>query len=75
MTGGNGLGAFSADQQRTERQVLCPYCWQTITVLIEPGDAGCAYVEDCWVCCRPILFDVHVGADGGLLVETRSEDD
>ena len=27
----------------------CPYCWETISMFLEPVN-----VEDCEVCCRPI---------------------
>lgn len=32
----------------------CPYCWQTISMLLEVSDEEQAYIEDCEVCCRPI---------------------
>ena len=32
----------------------CPYCWQTISMLLEASDEEQAYIEDCEVCCRPI---------------------
>ena len=32
----------------------CPYCWQKISMLIEPTDEITVYVEDCEICCNPI---------------------
>lgn len=32
----------------------CPYCWETISMLLEPLEEEQSYVEDCEVCCRPI---------------------
>ena len=32
----------------------CPYCWQQISMLIEPSDQTITYIEDCEICCRPI---------------------
>ena len=39
----------------------CPYCWEEISMLLEPSSTEQQYIEDCEVCCRPIqikfLFD------------------
>ena len=32
----------------------CPYCWETISMFLEPVNGEQRYVEDCEVCCRPI---------------------
>ncbi|WP_010521575.1 CPXCG motif-containing cysteine-rich protein [Aquimarina agarivorans] len=32
----------------------CPYCWETISMLLDPSVASQTYVEDCEVCCNPI---------------------
>ncbi len=32
----------------------CPYCWEEISMLLEPSNQVQQYVEDCEVCCRPI---------------------
>lgn len=32
----------------------CPYCWQEISLLLDPSVSDLEYVEDCEVCCRPI---------------------
>ncbi len=61
--------------QLEEQSITCPYCWESISVLLEPGDMGGSYVEDCQVCCRPIVFQLHVGFDGELSVDVGREDD
>ena len=33
------------------------------------------YVEDCQVCCRPIVLTVRVDEDGETHIEARSESD
>jgi hypothetical protein len=58
-----------------EQSITCPYCWESISVLLDPGDSGGSYVEDCQVCCRPILFRLHVAHDGGLVADVSREDD
>ena len=55
--------------------VDCPYCGETIDVLIDGSDAGTDYIEDCQVCCRPILFSLHEDISGQVLVTVRSENE
>jgi len=32
----------------------CPYCWERISMLLDPDMRDEVYVEDCQVCCNPI---------------------
>lgn len=32
----------------------CPYCWETISMLLDSSVSKQTYVEDCEVCCNPI---------------------
>lgn len=32
----------------------CPYCWQNISMILDPNGLDQEYVEDCEVCCQPI---------------------
>ena len=32
----------------------CPYCWQSISMLLDEMEEEQHYIEDCEVCCRPI---------------------
>ena len=49
-----------------EHFYTCPYCWETISSVLDLSAAAQAYVEDCEVCCRPIelSFTVEDGALG-----------
>lgn len=58
-----------------EEAVSCPYCGETITVLIDCSYPEQSYTEDCQVCCQPIILDVSVDEDGNAQVFTRREDD
>lgn len=58
-----------------ETRIHCPYCGETISVLIDGSVEQQDYIEDCQVCCRPIVFTTRIGADGAVQVETRHEDD
>ncbi len=61
----------SGDLQETA--IGCPYCGESITVLLNPEDVDLGYVEDCQVCCRPIEMSVSEGALGDLLVQVRTD--
>lgn len=58
-----------------EQSVGCPYCGETILVLVDDSLPRQNYIEDCQVCCRPIVFDVVVDADGEILLTVRSENE
>ena len=36
----------------------CPYCWEEISMLLDPSVIEQTYVEDCEVCCNPIEITV-----------------
>lgn len=58
----------------TETAINCPYCGETIEVLLDPEDAQ-QYIEDCQVCCRPITFVVTPASNGDLSVAVYSENE
>jgi len=43
-----------------EQTIQCPYCGESIDVLIDASESEQAYIEDCQVCCRPINFIVKI---------------
>lgn len=55
--------------------VQCPYCWETLELSVDPSVADQEYVEDCQVCCQPIV--VHVVLDENLTptVDVRAENE
>ncbi|MGB5236491.1 MAG: CPXCG motif-containing cysteine-rich protein [Flavobacteriaceae bacterium] len=32
----------------------CPYCWEEVSMLLDPSVSAQSYVEDCEICCNPI---------------------
>ena len=42
----------------------CPYCWQQVSVLVDPSVSEQSYIEDCEVCCRPTQFHIQVEESG-----------
>ncbi len=53
------------------RDITCPWCWETISVEIDLSAGGQRYVEDCQVCCQPIEITFEV--DDGELSDVRAE--
>ena len=58
-----------------ELSISCPYCGETITVLVDGSVEEQQYIEDCEVCCRPMDITATVRADGSLRVDVRREND
>lgn len=56
-----------------DRSIHCPYCGESIGVLIDSSVAEQDYIEDCQVCCRPIDFSVSVGPDGEVRLRATSD--
>ncbi|MFD2179633.1 CPXCG motif-containing cysteine-rich protein [Veronia pacifica] len=59
----------------TERSIGCPYCGEVIEVLIDSTDIDQQYIEDCQVCCKPIVFKIYGSFDGNVDVHVFSEDE
>ena len=62
-------------QQIATRQIQCPYCGETIEVLIDCSVSQQKYIEDCQVCCRPIDFNVSIDQDGDPFVSVSHENE
>ncbi|MET1255209.1 CPXCG motif-containing cysteine-rich protein [Aliikangiella maris] len=60
-------------QQQTSIQ--CPYCWEIIEVLVDCSETQQNYIEDCQVCCRPIVFDVTIDSGNGVELYAKTEDE
>ena len=58
-----------------EATIYCPYCGEMNTVFIEPLQEEQEYIEDCQVCCRPIVFHVRPEADGSYAVHVQTENE
>ena len=55
--------------------IQCPYCGETIDLVIDDSVDQQQYVEDCHVCCRPINIAVAVQEDGSIVVQAWAEND
>ena len=55
-------------------EVTCPYCGETVTILVDLGGGRRqSYVEDCQVCCRPWEVIVTL-LDNEVTVDVRTSD-
>jgi len=55
-------------------RIYCPYCGESIDIVVDASLAQQHYVEDCSVCCRPMELSVSVDS-GQVSVEARRDDD
>jgi transcription elongation factor Elf1 len=46
-----------------EHEFLCPYCGQSISMVLDLSVSPQTYVEDCEVCCKPIEIHYTVEED------------
>ena len=46
--------------------ITCPYCWESIEITLDLSVEEQQQVEDCSVCCRPIVIRYRA-AEGGLV--------
>ena len=53
----------------------CPYCGERIELLVDSSIEQQSYIEDCQVCCRPILISAFTDEQGDVTVEVRTEDE
>ncbi len=62
--------------QPLESQTIdCPHCGEPIEMLVDCSAGDQEYVEDCTVCCRPIVVRVAV-EDGEVVgIEGRAENE
>ena len=58
----------------TTVSVLCPYCGESVELLIDATLPSQQYVEDCEVCCRPMVVSIEASADEPVVNVTPEND-
>lgn len=53
----------------------CPYCGESIELVIDCSEGEQCYIEDCEVCCRPIALTVSVNEEGQVDVRAQHENE
>jgi hypothetical protein len=66
-----GLGLTGVEP----REISCPYCGETIEILVDPSEERQSFIEGCHVCGRPINITVVIDAEGELHVHANPADD
>lgn len=56
----------------TEHFFSCPYCGETISMLLDLSVPSQTYIEDCEVCCRPIHIRYETDGEAVLSFEAAS---
>lgn len=51
----------------------CPNCWERVEIVVDYEDAEQEIIEDCSVCCSPMIIALHAGDDEELQAEARPE--
>ena len=57
------------------KNVQCPYCWESFELVIDPSETHQEYVEDCFVCCRPIHLIINIDNLKDIHIQALSEDE
>ena len=58
-----------------EFSLQCPNCGETVEIFVDSSVDQQVYVEDCPVCCRPMLLAVSYDELSGITVVANREDD
>jgi hypothetical protein len=61
-----GLGNVCSRSVIQFETITCPYCWEPIEIALDLSVDEQQQVEDCSVCCRPIVIR-YSAAEGELL--------
>lgn len=52
-------------------EVSCPYCGETIAIVLDLSVDEQSYIEDCSVCCQPMT--ISYSTEDGELADVRVE--
>ena len=55
--------------------IYCPYCNEPIQVSVDCSEASQSYIEDCQVCCQPILLNINIDPQNIINIEARQENE
>lgn len=55
--------------------ISCPYCGEQNELVIDTSVPQQEYIEDCVVCCRPMLLRITVNESGEMGIDVRAENE
>lgn len=61
--------------QLLDKNIICPYCVETIKLVIDCSIPDQEYIEDCEVCCRPINLFVSINENGAIDISPKYENE
>lgn len=53
--------------------IQCPYCWEMIDITVDCSVPSQEYVEDCEVCCQPIVLLINTNNDDAPSITVKRE--
>jgi hypothetical protein len=53
----------------------CPYCGESIELVVDTSITQQEYIEDCQVCCRPMIISADIETNGEVCLAIRSENE
>ncbi len=53
--------------------VSCPWCGEVNHTFFDLSAGNQSYVEDCQICCRPMILSFHIDENGGVQVSSERE--
>ena len=53
--------------------VTCPWCGEVNHTFFDLSAGNQSYVEDCQVCCRPMILRYQIDSDGQVEVSSERE--
>ena len=54
-------------------EAYCPSCGEAIQLLVDCSIPEQEYIEDCQVCCRPILISAQIDSEGIPAITLQNE--
>ena len=61
--------------QVVSQHIDCPYCGESIEILIDCSTPEQEYIEDCEICCRPINLFVSINENEEVNVYSKHENE
>jgi len=55
--------------------ISCPYCGEQIELLIDCSVNMQEYIEDCEICCKPIILEVNIDGNNNISVTAQHENE
>ena len=64
-----------SERDLSEQPLDRPFCGEPISIVVDHSLGEQEYVEDCQVCCRPLVVGISVDVDGSIKVSARYENE